>query len=75
MINFVSSHDHYSMLNYIEHYIPEYPEDYARQHQLDEMNRLALDRNESGAEQYLSNLCQLQILKKKNYHNPLKYWI
>lgn len=35
LINFVSSYDHYPMLSDIEQYIPEYPEDFAGQHQLD----------------------------------------
>lgn len=43
------------MLNYIEHYIPEYPEDLLDSNSWIEMDRFALDRNESGAEQYLSN--------------------
>lgn len=52
------------MLNYIEHYIPECTEDLPDNNSWIEINRFALVRNESEAEQYLSNLCQLQILKK-----------
>lgn len=55
-MNFISSYDHYSMLNYIEHYVPEYPEDLLDNTSSIGINRFALGRNESGAEQYLSNL-------------------
>lgn len=30
LINFVFFYDHYLILNYLEQYIPEYPEEFAR---------------------------------------------